>query len=118
MDVCILLQQLKDHESLSRLSLGTIMTFITWASALKRDIIQPQPLSTPVDRAPEFLPPSVSCFLGDSTDIPQEYIQDCWTIFKDVVWDHPNTEDTKRADVEAFKVHGQKQGLSVCISIL
>jgi hypothetical protein len=70
-----------------------------------------------MDRAPEILPPSVSRFLGDSVDIPQEYIQDCWGIFKDVVWDHLSAEDAKRADQEAFRVHGQKRGLSACKSV-
>ncbi len=112
MDIEVLLEQLKAHNALCCLSLGQVMSFVTRAAALKRDIMQPQPLSVPVDHAPDHLPPSVSQFLGDSVGIPSEYIHDCWKILKDTVWDHPSPEETKRADSDAFRVHGQNRGLS------
>jgi hypothetical protein len=109
MDIDILLKQLRDRDVLQYLSLGKIIAFISWASALKRDIMQPQSLAA---RAPDILLPSVSEFLSDSLDIPPLYMTECWEIFKGVVWDHPSAEKLKRADKEAFKVHGQKRGLS------
>jgi hypothetical protein len=79
---------------------------------LKWDIMQPQTPSTSRDEAPKYLLPSVSHFLSESLGILSRYMEDCWTIFKNVVWDHPSAEESKQADDEAFKVHGQKTGLS------
>jgi len=108
----VLLQRLKEHDALCFLSLSKVVQFVTRAAALKRDIMQPQPLSVPVDQAPNHLPPSVSHFLADSLGIPPDYMEGCWTIFKDLVWDYPSAEETKHADMDAFKVHGRKRGLS------
>ena len=107
-----LLEQLQNHDGLRQLSLAQIISFVNCASMLKRDIMQPQTPSTSGDEAPKYLPPSVSHFLSESLGIPNRYMEDCWTIFKDVVWDHPSAEESKQADDEAFKVHGQKRGLS------
>jgi hypothetical protein len=115
MDLEVLLKQLQHHEGLQQLSLGKVMSFVNRASMLKRDIMQPQHPSVPVDEAPEILPPSVSHFLSDSLGIPYQYMQDCWSIFKDVVWDHPSAEESKQADRAAFKAHGGKRGLSESI---
>jgi hypothetical protein len=112
MDLEALLQALKDHENLQQLSLDKILTFITRASMLKRDIMQPQPLSVPIDVAPERLPPSVSQFLSNSLDLPPDYTRECWTIFKDVIWDHPMANEAKQVEKDAFRVHGMKCGLS------
>jgi hypothetical protein len=112
MDIDILLKQLWDRDVLQYLSLKKIIAFISQASALKRDIMQPQSLAVPSDHAPDILPPFVSEFLSDSLDIPPLYMMECWEIFKGVIWDHPSAEELKRAGKEAFKVHGQKCGLS------
>ena len=45
MDLNILLKQLQNRDALQCLSLGKIMAFISWASALKRNIMQPQSLA-------------------------------------------------------------------------
>ena len=79
---------------------------------LKRDIMQPQPLSIPTEMAPKCLPPSVSQFLGDSLMLRPDHVRECWAIFKDVIWDHPTADKARRADNDAFKVHGNKCGLS------
>jgi hypothetical protein len=112
MDLKALLQLLRDHKTLQQLSLSTILSFISRASMLKHDIMQPQPLSVPTDMAPKCLPPSVSQFLGDSLMIRPDHVHECWAIFKDVIWDHPTADEARQVDKDAFKVHGNKYGLS------
>jgi hypothetical protein len=68
-----------------------------------------------MDKAPKILPPSMCHFLSDSLGILYQCMQDCWSIFKDIVWDHPNIEESKQADKAAFKAHGEKKGLSESI---
>ena len=121
MDIEVLLDELKAHDALCRLSFSQVMSFITRAAALKRDIMQAQPLSVPIDCAPDHLPLSVSQFLSDSVGRPFDCMHNCWKMLKDVVWDHPSAEETKRADTDTFKVHGQKRGLSTytsCVCVL
>jgi hypothetical protein len=112
MDLEALLQLLQDNGNLQQLSFDKILTLIMRPSLLKCDIMQPQPLSMPTDMAPQYLLPSVSHFLANSLDIQPEDVQECWKIFKDVIWDHPTAEKVKQADKDAFKLHGMKCGLS------
>ena len=65
MDLGTLINELRHHKHLSQIPLGKVMNFIQRASALKRDIMQPQPLSVPINHAPEFLLPSISKFLAE-----------------------------------------------------
>ena len=117
-DIKVLLDELKAHDALCQLSFNQIMSFVTQAAALKRDIMQPQPILVPIDCAPNHLPLSISQFLSDSVGIPFECMHDCWKTLKDVVWDYPGAEEMKRADADSFKVHGQKRGLSMHLSCL
>jgi hypothetical protein len=80
--------------------------------------MQPQPILVPIDHAPNHLPISVSQFLSDSVGIPFECMHDCWKMLKNVVWDYLSAEEMKRADTDWFKVHSQKQGLSMHTSCL
>jgi hypothetical protein len=118
MNIKVLLDELKTHDALCQLSFNQIMSFVTRVAALKRDIMQLQPISVPIDCAPNHLPLSVSQFLSDSVGIPFECMHDCWKMLKDVVWDYPSAEEMKRADADSFKVHGQKRGLSMHMSCL
>jgi len=112
MDLNTLLLLLRDRDNLRQLPLDKVLSFITRASVLKRDIMQPQPSSVSIDMAPIYLPPSVSQFLGDSLDMPPDCVHDCWAVFKDVIWDHPASNEAKRVETDAFRVHGKKCGLS------
>ena len=81
MDLGTLINELRRHKHLSQIPLGKVMSFIQRASALKRDIMQPQPLSVPINHAPEFLPPSISKFLAELLELPDVYVSECWSIF-------------------------------------
>jgi hypothetical protein len=102
MDLNALLLLLKDRDNIQQLPLDKVLSFITRASVLKRDIMQPQPSSVLIDMAPERLSPSVSQFLSDSFNMPPDCINDCWAVFKDVIWDHPTSNEVKKAETDAF----------------
>lgn len=112
MDLETLMSELKHRDNLNQIPLGKVMGFIQRASALKRDIMQPQPLSVPIDQAPEFLPPSISKFLAESLELPSMYVSECWSIFKDEVWSCPSPDESRKTEREAFERHGKKCGLS------
>ena len=114
MDISALLQLLRDCPDIQHISFETVLSFITRASTLKRDIMQPQPLSVPIDQAPEYLPPSMSQFLSDSLAIHSDHVHVCWGIFKDVIWDQPTPSEVRQADKDAFRIHGTKRGLCEC----
>lgn len=102
MDIRAALQQLKDHKELHQLSLVTIMAFISLATSLKHDIMQPQPLFLPQDQSPDILPPSIVYFLSQSLAIPLTSIQECWHIFKFNIWDHPGPEAAHKVEEASF----------------
>lgn len=107
-----ILQQLKGHEELRQLSLVTIMAFVSRAASLKRDIMQPQPLSVTYDQPPDVLPLSIVHFLSNSLAIPLTSVQDCWGIFKFDIWDHPGPEEARKADEVSFRAYGLDHGFS------
>ena len=111
-DLGTLINELRCHKHLSQIPLGKVMSFIQCASALKQDIMQPQPLSVPINHTPEFLLPSISKFLAESLELPDVYVSECWSIFKDEVWRCPSPEVSKKIEREAYDMHGKKWGLS------
>ena len=98
MDIETILQQLSRHTELHQLPLTTVMAFISQATSLKCDIMQPQPLSVTPDQSPNVLPLFVANFLSNSLAIPLASIQDCWNIFRFDIWDHPRPEEAQRLD--------------------
>ncbi|THU87679.1 hypothetical protein K435DRAFT_821866 [Dendrothele bispora CBS 962.96] len=99
---------------LSRLlSQDQISTFIRLCSLLKRDIMQPQPIpETSSEYPPAILPACISTFLGDTLDISSETVSLCWKVFKQDVWDFVVPDDIKKIDLEVFRIHGWKRGLT------
>jgi hypothetical protein len=107
------LEAIRNHQALRQLTVAQLFSFISYASLLKQDIQLPQPSTlgaTP--GAPRVLPLSISEFLADSTEIPLEYISDCWVVLKDVVWGFPETRERERKLLESFRLFGWKRGLS------
>ena len=66
MDLLGLLCRLEEVDGLQGLTIQQMLSFLTQASALKRDIAQPQPVDSPSAGTPEVLPPSVVEFLSES----------------------------------------------------
>jgi hypothetical protein len=67
------------------LTIGTIFHLVTCAARLKDDIMLTQPPKISVSHAPENLPPSISLFLGQTCNIPDSYVDICWTTLKDTI---------------------------------
>ncbi|KAG1722842.1 uncharacterized protein EDB91DRAFT_1063730 [Suillus paluster] len=68
------------------LSLETILTFVTLASAVKEDMILAQPATYDVSTPPDFMPPSVSLFLGSACSLTQDSVRICWSTLKHDIW--------------------------------
>jgi hypothetical protein len=115
-NVEVLLQQLQSDPGLfDSLTLGQVIRFVTLASQVKNDIILAQPANLPAAEAPAILPPSVTNFLGSSTELPPAYVERCWDILKDTIWDQA-TQPSEQINA-AFAEHGHPMGLSKLPSI-
>jgi hypothetical protein len=108
-----LLAMLQRHPNLQHLSLLDLATFIRLASLLKRDILQPQPLSqTHPDNPPDVLPRSVSQFLSSAVGIPLDDMEYCWDVLKEDVWCSPPIQPVSAHEERLFKEFGWRYGLS------
>ena len=108
----IVLEKLKAHAVLRYLTLDGLVTFTRLASHLKRDILQPQPISKSNPAVPPtVLPQPITIFLGTSLGIPIEVMDDCWEILREYVWEVPFTPLTTEG-FQLFKSFGWPCGLS------
>jgi hypothetical protein len=106
------LEKLKVHPVLRYLTLDGIVTFTRLSSHLKRDILQPQPISESNPMiAPAVLPQPITKFLGLSLGISTDIIDDCWDVLQDYVWETPVVPLTY-GDFQLFKCFGWPCGLS------
>ena len=106
------LEKLKSHPVLRYLTLDGIVTFTRLASHLKRDILQPQPISkSNPSIAPAVLPQPIINFLGTSLGISTDVVDDIWDILQDYVWGIPVMPLTS-GDFQLFKHFGWPCGLS------
>ncbi|KAJ3497491.1 hypothetical protein NLJ89_g10345 [Agrocybe chaxingu] len=106
------LSELQKHAFLCEMDLETLSQYARLVSALKWDILLPQPLdqSNP-DCAPKVLPPSIAAFLSEALRIPQKFIQDSWDILKDYLWETEVVGLTE-GDYKVFKCFGWEKGLT------
>ncbi|KAF8957605.1 hypothetical protein BDZ97DRAFT_1669810 [Flammula alnicola] len=112
MNTVYLLANLSRHAVLCHLTLDGIVTFTRFASHLKRDILQPQPIneSNPAT-PPACLPEHILTFLGTALGIPLNAMDDCWNILKEHVWEMPLTP-LMDEDYETFKYFGWPLGIT------
>ncbi|KAG1764414.1 hypothetical protein EDD22DRAFT_775946 [Suillus occidentalis] len=111
MDTASVFSALNHNPELKDLSYISFQRLLRCASALKDDILQPQPHAAPVTAAPDVLPPIITEFLSDSFHISLDAVDQLWDAVKDIVWALP-TEVEEREAVEAmFLLHGKDRGL-------
>jgi hypothetical protein len=103
-----LLLQLGDNV-LNCLTVDKLALFINLASRLKNDIILTQSPRVPPFDPPEFLPPSIRCFLGNSCELTLSCVDRCWNALKGTVWNKPDLLGDPSEAV--FAQHGLKHGL-------
>lgn len=94
------------------LSLETILTFVTLVSAVKEDIILAQPATYDVSTPPDFMPPSVSLFLGSTCSLTQNLVRICWSALKHDIWQGRFTLQHNTHSL--FEQFGYPHGLSWC----
>jgi hypothetical protein len=98
---------LKQYPGLS----GTIgmekgMTFVRLATRLKDEILLLQRPGHNPEEPPDRLPENVSEFLGNAVKIPDEYIEGCWNVFRQLVWHRDASRDSAGADTRLFRQYG------------
>jgi hypothetical protein len=111
MDTASIFSALNHNPELKDLSYIAFQRLLHCASALKDDILQPQPHTAPVTAALDVLPPIITEFLSDSFHITLDAVDQLWDAVKDIVWALP-TEVEEREAIEAmFLLHGKDRGL-------
>ncbi|KAG2129520.1 hypothetical protein BD769DRAFT_1356103, partial [Suillus cothurnatus] len=93
---------LASHDLLATLSFEDVLAFTSRASALKRDIMLPQPQMTPDNVPPDILPPSICEFLQVSTGLTQDTVLACWHAFKEIIWVMPSHHELAEEHERAF----------------
>ncbi|KAI9568615.1 hypothetical protein HD554DRAFT_2007376, partial [Boletus coccyginus] len=66
--------------------LNQLLLFFAIASSIKDDLSLIQLSEHVLAVAPAVLPPSVEHFITLACRIPLPTVQDCWNVFKDVLW--------------------------------
>ena len=106
------LLRLQEHSTLKNMTLEHVCQYIRLVQHLKNDILLAQPAELSLEQAPEILPPTISLFLSNALNVPQESMQDSWEILKDHIWECQKV-GLMREDYDAFKLYGWKLGLSM-----
>lgn len=102
---------LKKHPGLSgAIGIEKATAFIRLASRLKDEILFKQRPSHDPSKPPDELPQNVKNFLGNAAEIPDRYVQGCWEVFRDTVWQRDKNGDSLVADAKLFRKYGL-QGL-------
>ncbi|KAF8221009.1 hypothetical protein L208DRAFT_1462549 [Tricholoma matsutake] len=81
------------------------MEFIQLTASLKDAILTAQPVSHSPDDIPSEMPEHVCLFVGLSMDMPEHFVEGCWSAFSDVIWCFEDGQASKW-DTEKFKEYG------------
>ena len=98
---------LGQHPELKALSYIEFARFLHCTSALKDDILQPQPHTISILTAPDVLPPIITEFLSDSFHVTHDAVDTLWDLVKDVVWELPTAAEEREAVEMMFRVNGK-----------
>lgn len=108
------LDVLNAHPDISiQLSLSKIFRFIRHASRLKDDICLTQPASAPLDLPPTQLPPVAKTFLSILLSLDAPAVDQCWSLFKELIWDNEYIRLLEEDPEEGFRTCGLEHGLSM-----
>ena len=111
-NLTILFAALNPYPELLSLQLSDLLRFIQYASYLKDDIMQPQPPSVHIDRAPRFLPDVIADFLAASFGLSAHGVDTLWNIIRHMVWGFPTEAEEHAICNKLFQQHGNQVGLS------
>lgn len=108
---------LAEYGALKQLTLSQINTFIDLAATLRQSIQLVQPAAEPSDEAPAILPPSIIDFLAEAVQIPRDSVSVCWLALKDIVWQHPLSDERASTYEKLFVEFGWKRDISKCFNM-
>jgi hypothetical protein len=90
----------------------TLLTcFMHCASLLKDDILQPQPITVPIDVPASVLPDIITQFLSACFDISADDVDFLWEVLNETVWMFPTLDDEHAACACLFKQYGTGKGI-------
>jgi hypothetical protein len=81
------------------------MKFIRLTTKLKDEITISQPPQYDPSSAPEELPRHVRQFLSLSVDMPDAFVDACWTAFCETIWNNDEELGADK-DNDSFRKHG------------
>ena len=97
----------------SHLSLSQIYKFLLYTSRLKNDIILTQRSTHNVEDPPVFLPPVIVSFLSEVLNLPDSLVDDCWSVFKNLIWNTEYIQALQKDPEDDFQSFGLKRGLGM-----
>ncbi|KAG9314694.1 hypothetical protein JVU11DRAFT_5501 [Chiua virens] len=99
------------------ITVNQVFLFLAIASSMKDDLILILPSEQPPMVPPTLLPPSAVRFIASACKIPPVAVQECWTLFKNIIWQAsaPNHfgDVTLRARASVFEQHGLPSGFTI-----
>ena len=115
MDLAQLASLVVNNPSLQAIHLNQLLLFFAVISSLRDDLLLIQPSEHAPTVLPAVLPSSAEVFIASACKIPRNMIQDCWDLFKDVLW-HANSPndigDILQAPHRVFEDCGLSSGFS------
>ncbi|KAG1731337.1 uncharacterized protein EDB91DRAFT_1085097 [Suillus paluster] len=115
MDIASVFSALNHNPELKDLSCINFQRLLRCASALKDDVLQPQPHMVSVIAPPDILPPIITEFLSDLFHITLEAVDMLWDVVKDIVWVLPTELEEREAVETMFCLHGKDRGLTALV---
>jgi len=98
---------LKKHPGLSGvIGIEKAMTFIRLTTRLKDEILFKQRPGHDPNEPPDELPENVKDFVGNAAEIPGAYVEGCWEVFRDTVWQRDKNGNSIGADAKLFREYG------------
>ena len=120
MDLAQLASNVASRPSLHTISLEQLLLFLAIASSMQDNLLLIQPSEHAPTVAPVILPPSAERFIASACRIPLPAAQDCWMVFKDVLWQTHSpsriSDSILQARPAVFDDHGLPSGFSMLIT--
>jgi hypothetical protein len=92
------------------------MKFIRLTASLKLEILHYQKATKSEHDIPSELPGHVSSFLSSAMGFPDEFVNGCWSAFKETIWSFEEHAHEKAADAKTFYEHGTRLNLCEYVS--
>ncbi|KAI0083493.1 hypothetical protein BDY19DRAFT_978231 [Irpex rosettiformis] len=108
-DLC---EILNNGPLLQTMSLPKLVDFVTYATALRSDILLTQPAGHDPRVPPSYLSEGHRKFLSEALSVEEPTVCLCWDVLKGMIWENKMAERLSRSPLEGFKTFGRPYGLT------